>query len=185
MSITLNKSATINIRSSTQDEIEELNQLIILSAKMLSLGYYSNEEIEALNQYVFGVDSELVQDQTYFSVEIDSQKVACGGWSKRATLFGGDQSNSRQNGILDPKNDAAKIRAFFVHPDFAKLGIGRQLLTHCENEAKKSGFKKAELMSTLPGVDFYAKQGYGGDHYVDYLLPNGIEVKLKPMTKIL
>jgi GNAT superfamily N-acetyltransferase len=173
------------LRIAEAQEIPELNQLIIASSEALSAGYYNTKEINGLNQYVFGVDSELVADKTYFVIERDNIKIACGGWSKRATLYGGDQCQDRQSGFLDPANQAAKIRAFFIHPDYARQGLATMLMRHCENEARAHGFKNIELMSTLPGVPFYAKHGFVGDELVNYPLPNGVVIKLKPMIKAL
>lgn len=173
------------IRPAHPHEMEALNGLIHVSARVLSQGEYSKQEIEGLIQYVFGVDSELVQDQTYFVIEKESFPIACGGWSKRLTLFGGDACETRESGYLDPSKDAAKIRAFFVHPDFSRQGLAKLLMAHCENEAKKAGFTKIELMSTLPGIKFYQAQGYKGDQVIDYTLPNGRIVKFLPMGKVL
>src|SRR5690606_18324003 len=119
------------------------------------------QEIEGAIQYVFSVDTELVDDQTYFVVEKEGEIVGCGGWSKRKTLFGGDQFEGRDNsGCLDPAKDAAKIRAFFIHPKFARQGLGRRLLQHCEQEALLNEFTQLEMMATLPGVKLYAAFGY-------------------------
>jgi GNAT superfamily N-acetyltransferase len=165
--------------------MDGLNSLIQASARTLSQGDYSTEEIEGLIHFVFGVDSELIHDQTYFVVEKESFPVACGGWSKRRTLFGGDSCETRESGYLDPSKEPAKIRAFFVHPDFSRQGLAKLLLDHCEKAAKEAGFKKIELMSTLPGVKFYQSQSYKGDQDIDYRLPNGRIVKFLPMCKVL
>jgi GNAT superfamily N-acetyltransferase len=163
--------------------IEALNSLIHASARTLSQGDYSAEEIEGLIQYIFGVDSELIHDQTYFVIEKESLPVACGGWSKRRTLFGGDACETRESGYLNPSQEAAKIRAFFVHPDFSRQGLTKLLIDHCEAAAKESGFTKMELMSTLPGIKFYQSQGYKGEQKIDYTLPNGSVIKFLPMGK--
>lgn len=173
------------IRPAHLHEMEALNSLIHVSARALSQGEYSAQEIEGLIQYVFGVDSELVQDQTYFVIEKEGAPIACGGWSKRRTLFGGDACETRESGYLDPSKEAAKIRAFFVHPDFSRQGLAKLLMNHCENAAKEAGFTKMELMSTLPGIKFYQSQGYTGGQNVDYTLPNGRVVKFLPMWKVL
>lgn len=171
------------IRCASLFEVPSLNALIRLSSIALGEGYYSSEQIHGLNQHVFGVDTELVEDQTYFVIERDGIKIACGGWSKRATLFGGDQCSTRARGYLNPQTDMAKIRAFFIHPAYARQGLATLLLQHCERQAKQNGFKGMELMSTLPGIKFYEKLGFSGQTIVDYTLPNGVVIQLKPMQK--
>ena len=172
------------VRPAQLGEMDALNKLIQASARTLSLTDYSPEEIEGLIQFVFGVDSELIHDQTYFVVEKDGVYVACGGWSKRRTLFGSDACETRESGYLDPSLEAAKIRAFFVHPDYSRQGLAKLLIDACEKAARESGFKKMELMSTLPGIKFYSAQGYKGEEKVDYTLPNGMVVAFLPMWKI-
>jgi len=177
------KMAHWTVRTAQLNDIEALNQLIHVSARTLSQENYSSQEIEDLIQFVFGVDSELIADQTYFIIETEGVCVACGGWSKRRTLFGGDACETREKGYLDPTQDAAKIRAFFVHPAFSRQGLAKLLLDQCEKAAQESGFKKMELMSTLPGVKFYQSQGYIGEHTVNYTLPNNRVIKFLPMWK--
>lgn len=171
------------IRPARFDEISAMNELIQASSNELGKGFYTPDEIDGLNQYIFGVDKELIEDQTYFVIEKKGKLAACGGWSKRKTLFGGDQFASRIPGFLDPLKEPAKIRAFFIHPDFARQGLGTLLLEHCENQAQKAGFTHVELMSTMPGVPFYRHRGFVGDEYHFLELPNGVRVKLLPMIK--
>lgn len=171
------------VRTAQFNDIEALNQLIHVSARTLSQENYSSQEIEDLIQFVFGVDSELIDDQTYFIIDKEGVYVACGGWSKRRTLFGSDACETRERGYLDPSQDAAKIRAFFVHPAFSRQGLAKLLLDQCEKAAQESGFKKMELMSTLSGVKFYQSQGYTGEHTLNYTLPNNRVVKFLPMWK--
>lgn len=175
----------VTLRLATIEDIPDLNRLIHLSARELSLEHYSKQEIESLIEYVFGVDKELILDKTYYILEQGSDILACGGWSKRRTLFGGSQCVSREAGYLDPKHDLAKIRAFFVHPDFARKGLAKMLIEKCESEARLAGFSKVELMSTLPGIRFYQNQGYTGVNKIEYAITNGVTVELLPMTKIL
>ncbi|MEI6235616.1 MAG: GNAT family N-acetyltransferase, partial [Planctomycetota bacterium] len=111
--------------------------------------------------------------------------VACGGWGKRATRFGGDAQAERSSELLDPAVDGARIRAFFVHPEWARLGIGRALLERCEKEARAHGFRKAELVATLPGRRLYAAMGYFGDAHVTYPLGDGVTIDFVPMSKVL
>lgn len=173
------------IRPASFDEIPALESLIALSARHLSTADYTPEQIESAIAHVFGVDSELVKDGSYFVVEENGEYLACGGWSKRKTLFGGDRFAGRESGLLNPAVDAAKIRAFFVHPAHARKGIGRALLAHCEAEARRHGFTQAELMATLPGVKLYRQEGYTGDTIEHFRQPDGVEVPFLPMRKSL
>lgn len=171
------------IRAARPEECESLEALIALSARALSRKDYSDGEIEAALAYVFGVDSELVNDGTYYVVEIDERIAACGGWSRRRTLFGGDQYTGRESGFLDPRTEAAKIRAFFVHPEYARRGIGKALLEHCEAHARSHGFSNMEMMATLPGVKLYKAFGYAENPTVMYDLPDGTRIRFVPMRK--
>jgi N-acetylglutamate synthase-like GNAT family acetyltransferase len=150
------------LRKATLADRPAISRLIEMSARGLSLEDYSREQVEAAIHGIFGVDSELIRDGTYFVAEAEGQMAGCGGWSKRRTLFGGDQYAERESEELDPAHDAAKIRAFFVHPDWARKGIGRAILERCEQEARASGFRSLELMATLPGLKFYRSLGYVG-----------------------
>lgn len=174
----------INIRLVTLEEINLLNQLIALSANELSRDDYAKAEIEGAIEYVFGVDTELVLDKTYYVIEKEGQIAGCGGWSKRKTLFGGNQFAGREDVMyLDPATDAAKIRAFFIHPQFARQGLGRMLLTYCEQEAKLHGFSRLEMMATLPGVKLYRSAAYIEvcDEAVE--LPNKVSLRFVRMIK--
>jgi GNAT superfamily N-acetyltransferase len=161
------------IRSATFQDIPQLQQLIALSARGLSTGYYTEAETESAIKYVFGVDTQLITDGTYFVIEDDDNMIACGGWSKRNTLFGGDQFKTQADPLLDPQKDAARIRAFFVHPGYARRGIGQMLINACELAAIESGFSKMEMGATLPGVPFYAKMGYAELERIKLPLPDG------------
>ena len=171
------------LRHATLDDIAVLQQLIATSARGLSRGDYSQAQIEAAIGTAWGVDSELIRDKTYFVAERGGEIVACGGWSRRKTLFGGDRQPGRQSEILDPGRDAARIRAFFVRPDCARQGIGRALLERCEAEARAHGFDAAELMATLPGQRLYRAFGYVGEERVEYPLRDGISIHFVPMRK--
>jgi N-acetylglutamate synthase and related acetyltransferases len=171
------------IRKATLEDRAEIERLIGESARGLSREDYSEKQIEAAIGAVFGVDTELIRDGTYFVVEADEQLIGCGGWSKRRTLFGGDSFAERDAGELDPQVEAAKIRAFFVHPDWARRGVGRAILERCESEARATGFRAAELMATLPGVRLYAAQGYAGGERVEYEITDGIRIEFVPMRK--
>ena len=151
------------LRKATLDDRPAIEELIKLSARGLSRADYSDEQIEGAIRTVFGVDTNLIEDDTYFVVESDGELIGCGGWSKRRTLFGGDQYTTRDESELDPKTEPARIRAFFVHPEHARKGIARAILAACESEAKAAGFCALELMATLPGIKFYEANGYQGN----------------------
>ena len=171
------------IRNATKSDIPDLEDLIRLSAHGLSQDVYSKEQIDAALQGVFGVDTQLIRDQTYFVVELSGRMVGCGGWSYRATLFGNDDIADRNPRRLNPEIEAAKIRAFFVHPEYARQGIGRLLLAHCESEALRSGFMSCELGSTLPGVHLYESCGYIPGESVDYAMTDDLSLTIVPMSK--
>jgi len=172
------------IRTATPADRETIQRLIAISARELSRGYYREEQVGAALKSVYGVDSMLIEDGTYFVAETDGTIIGCGGWSKRKTLFGGDQFSKRDAGLLELRLEAAKIRAFFVHPNFARQGIGRAILARCEVEAARQGFISLELMSTLPGVEFYRAAGYVATDPIFYDAA-GVPLKFVPMKKML
>ena len=165
------------------DDREAMSQLIAESARILSREHYNDAQIDAAIAVVFGVDTTLIDDGTYFVADISGALAGCGGWSRRKTLYGGDQYSSRDTGYLDPKSDFAKIRAFFIHPDHARKGVARAILTRCENEAKAFGFRGLELMSTLPGIEFYKSCGYTERGIFELDLREGVKLELVPMQK--
>lgn len=173
------------LRKATLADVSALNALIARSARGLSAADYRAEQIEGALRGAFGVDSQLLADETYFAVEDAGQIVGCGGWSFRATLFGGDARAGRDASRLDPKTQAAKIRAFFVDPDHARRGIGSLLLDHCEREARAHGYARVELMATLPGVKLYAARGYVGGAQVQFDVGSGERIEFIPMQKSL
>lgn len=173
------------LRLARPDDTPALEDLIRLSARGLSREDYSDAEIETAIAHVFGVDSELVGDGTYFVIEHDGRPLACGGWSRRRTLFGGDRYHGRESGWLDPAADAARIRAFFVHPDAARQGLGSQLLDACEDAARAAGFSRMEMMATLPGVKLYRALGYAPAPPQVFTMPNGVALTFVPMAKAL
>ena len=148
---------------------------------------YSPAQIEGALTSVYGVDSQLIADGTYFIAEVSDpaqcEIVACGGWSKRKTLYGGDQFAAREESLLDPARDAAKIRAFFVHPDWARRGIGGSILEACENAAHEAGFTGLEMGATLSGVAFYAAKGYTAVEHQEAPLANGEVLQIVRMVK--
>jgi GNAT superfamily N-acetyltransferase len=173
----------LNLRAATLEDREVLRELIDRSARQLSKGDYRAEQVEGALQGAFGVDSQLIQDGTFFVVEEGPVIVGCGGWSYRRTLFGGDKRAERDAALLDPRTDPAKIRAFFVDPAHARKGIGTMLLDKCESEARRRGFSRVELMSTLPGVRLYSARGYSGVEQVQYEVAPGVVIEFVPMSK--
>ena len=171
------------IKLATFAHIAELQQLIALSVRGLSTAYYTPAQIESAIRYVFGIDSQLINDGTYYIFEKEHAIVGCGGWSKRNTLYGGDQHKEREDPLLDPTKDAARIRAFFVHPDHARQGIGRQIIATCEAAAKRNGFTSLELGATLPGVPLYEAMGYHPLERIDEGLPDGEVLGIVRMKK--
>ena len=173
----------ISLRKGTLADIPDLRALIARSARGLSAEDYRPAQVEAALHGTFGVDSQLLVDETYFVAELNSALVGCGGWSFRSTLFGGDARAGRDASHLDPRTQAAKIRAFFVDPSQTRRGIGSMLLERCEREALEHGFTQVELMATLPGVKLYAARGYVGMPMVRHYLGSGETIEFIPMRK--
>lgn len=171
------------IRKATLDDRPAIRDLIAESARGLSRSDYSGRQIEAAVSTVYGVDTDLILDGTYFVAESGGALIGCGGWSRRRKLFGGDQYAGQESGELDPASEPARIRAFFVHPDHARKGVGRAILAACESAARACGFRSLELMATLPGVKLYRACGYEGDARVEYELGGGVSIEFVPMRK--
>ena len=171
------------IRKADASDRPAIERLIVMSARGLSREDYSERQIEAAIATVFGVDTDLMLDGTYFVADCSRVLIGCGGWSKRRTLFGGDRYAARDPGELDPKSEPAKIRAFFVHPGYARRGVGRAILSACEAEARAHGFRSVELMATLPGLKLYRACGYEGGERVEYGIGEGVSIEFVPMRK--
>jgi GNAT superfamily N-acetyltransferase len=181
---------TIQIRPAVSGDIPELELLIDLSVRTLQAADYSPPQIDGALRSVFGVDSQLVSDKTYLVAECETggrRVVAgCGGWSRRKTLFGGDRfgaDQGREDILLDPLRDAAKIRAFFVHPDWARRGIGSMILEACENAAAAAGFRGFELGATLTGERLFGMRGYKAIERIEVPLANGEALPVIRMSK--
>jgi GNAT superfamily N-acetyltransferase len=173
------------LRLATLADQAVLQDLIARSARELSGSDYLPAQVEGALQGAFGVDTQLIQDGTYFVVATAGIPAGCGGWSFRRTLFGSDRRAERDKSELDPQHDAARIRAFFVDPAHARRGIGTLLLQRCESEARARGFRRAELMATLPGVRLYRARGYVGTELVRYEVAPGVAIEFIPMSKML
>lgn len=176
----------ITLRLARSDDVPLLEALIPLSARALQAATYSPAQIEGALGTVFAVDRQLIADETYFVAERDSEMVACGGWSRRKTLFGGDRGRSPLgDSLLDPNADAARIRAFFVHPAYARRGIGRLMMSACERAAAGDGFRALELVATLAGEPLYAAFAFQVVERYDVALANGLSLPVVRMAKAL
>lgn len=174
---------TYQLRLASPVDVPLLRALIAESARTLSATDYTPEQIEAALEGAWGVDTQLIRDGTYFVAEAEGQLVGCGGWSFRQTLFGGDAQVGREPARLNPQRDSARIRAFFVRPDWARRGIGSALLERCEQEARQHGFKAAALVATLPGQRLYAAFGYVAGPAISHALTGGLRIQFVPMHK--
>ncbi len=171
------------LRTATVRDIPALQKLIDASARGLSVGYYTDAQIEAAAVHVFGVDSQLIRDGTYYVIEENDLPVAAGGWSGRWTLYGGDQAKDRDDPVLDPATGAARIRAFFVHPGWTRRGLARRIYETCADAAWAAGFRRFELMSTRPGEPLYTALGFVPLETVVDTLPGGVDVDFIRMTR--
>lgn len=171
------------IRPARHQEKSVLNALIARSGIGLSAGFYTDEQAQAITRDVFGVDSALVADGTYYAIEEEGVVVACGGWSKRATDFGGDHAKSGNERPLDPATEPARIRAFFVDPGMARRGLASMLLVHCTTQARMAGFSALELVSTMPGEPLYLRYGFVPIEKIKLALSGGVTVALTRMRK--
>ena len=150
----------LSTRLATLDDLPELRAIMALAIDRLQRGFLSDAQVVASAQ-VMGLDTQLIDDETFFIVEAGGRAVGCGGWSKRRTLFGGDHSTAQRDpGLLDPRHDPARVRAMYTHPDFVRQGVGRLLLRVCEAAAAEAGFTRVELMATLSGEPLYLSAGY-------------------------
>ena len=173
------------LRKATLADHARLEALIARSARTLGARDYTSEQIEGALRGTFGVDTQLIVDETYFVAESGGEILGCGGWSRRHTLFGGDAGTGRDCTELDPRTEPARIRAFFVDPTHARKGIGRALLQQCEADARAHGFSRAELMATLPGVRLYGSLGYTARSPIHHELAPGLTIEFVPMHKLL
>ena len=179
-------SDEFSIREAAVSDIPVLHALIERSVRRLQKNDYTPEQIEGAIGHALGLDTQLIADKTYFVAEataLPAVIAGCGGWSNRATLFGSNHGPHRQDRLLDPITEAAKIRAIFVHPDWARRGVGSLLLKHCEEAAAAAGFHRLEMGSTLTGVHLYTRRGYRPCESVDVPLPNGAMLAIVRMTK--
>ncbi|MGC1088994.1 MAG: GNAT family N-acetyltransferase [Candidatus Acidiferrum sp.] len=180
----------IRIRKAAMTDVPALLELIAASVRELQAEDYTPEQMEAALESVFGVDSQLIADGTYFVAEAGRLSeppewaiAGCGGWSKRKTLYGGDRWSRREDELLDPERDAAKIRAFFIHPAWARHGIGSRILEACEIAASSAGFTSFEMGATLTGAKLFGKKGYVAIEKIEVPLKNGLTLPVVHMVK--
>ncbi len=183
----MSTSTSFFIRKATPADVPALGQLIDASVRGLQAEDYTPTQIESALATVFGVDSQLIADGTYFIAEAkrhDGTTLAgCGGWSKRKTLYGSDHWTRREDELLNPRVDAAKIRAFFVHPSWARRGVGSLILKACEDAAAAAGFKQCEMGATLTGVKLFGAKGYVALESISVPLNNGEGLPVVRMAK--
>ena len=174
--------ALLTHRFARTGDLDALRALMEMSIAQLQRAHLSAEQI-ASSRLIMGLDTQLVDDQTYFVVEVDGQLAGCGGWSRRSTLYGGDATPGRSPALLDPRIDAARIRAMYTHPAHVRKGVGRRILELCEHAASSEGFQRAELVATLSGEALYAACGYVAiERFSD--ARGGAEVPLVRMAKM-
>jgi GNAT superfamily N-acetyltransferase len=190
--------ANIHLRLAVPEDVAALRELIGASVRGLQTQDYTPAQIEGALKTVFGVDSQLIADGTYLVAEAgpsDIQNsepkkapfeltiVGCGGWSKRKTLYGSDHWTGREDALLDPLRDAAKIRAFFIHPDWARRGVGSMILQACEDAARSAGFSRYEMGATLTGAKLFGAKGYVAVKPISIPLSNGESLPVIHMEK--
>jgi GNAT superfamily N-acetyltransferase len=164
-------------------DVPALEELIPLSSRALQVPYYSTAQIEAALGPIFAVDRQLIRDGTYFVVEHEGAIIACGGWSKRKSLYGGDGGRQTEDVMLDPTHDSARLRAFFVHPSRARRGIGKSILRACEEAIISAGFFNADLVATLAGEPLYAAFGYSVIERYEIPMTNSLTLPVVRMSK--
>jgi GNAT superfamily N-acetyltransferase len=172
----------LSIRTATEADLPALRELMARSIDELQSAYLTPEQVVA-SRDIMGLDTQLVSDRTYFIVEADGQVAGCGGWSRRATLFGGDHTAGRDAALLDPAAEPARIRAMYTSPDFARRGVGRLIIATCEAAAAAEGFAACEMAATLAGEPLYRACGYEVIEPFDGVSASGVRVPLKRMGK--
>jgi len=190
--------SNIHLRLAVPEDVPVLRELINASARGLQTKDYTPAQIEGALKTVFGVDSQLIADGTYIVAEAEENTIAhagianapsrkrivgCGGWSKRKTLYGSDHWTDREDSLLDPLHDAAKIRAFFIHPDWARRGVGSLILKACEDAARAAGFLRYEMGATLTGARLFGAKGYVAVKPISIPLINGESLPVMHMEK--
>ena len=177
-------ASALPLRVATRDDVPALHALIDASTRTLSAPWYAPELVDSMLRHLIGVDTQLVDDGTYYVVvDPGGMLAAAGGWSARRTLYGGDHSKGAADPRLDPAADPARIRAFFVHPRWARRGLARRLYARCAHEARRAGFHTFELVATLPGEPLYASLGFTAGERITVPLPGGLALPCVHMTR--
>jgi GNAT superfamily N-acetyltransferase len=171
------------LRLATESDFDALETLIELSTRKILSRHYSAAQLDAALGPVFGVDRQLIRDGTYFAIECGGALIACGGWSMRRAIYGGDRDRAGEDAKLDPAHDPARVRAFFVHPDWERRGLGRWLLLASEEAVRAAGFGAIELVATLAGEPFYVAHGCTAAERYDAPMPGGLTLPVVRMTK--
>jgi GNAT superfamily N-acetyltransferase len=179
----MSKTETWPLRLAREADVPALEALIPLSVRALQAAHYSQAQMDAALGPVFGVDRQLIRDSTYFVAEQNGMIVGCGGWSRRRSLYGGDGARQGEDGLLDPQRDAARVRAFFVHPAWARRGIGRAIMTACEQAILEAGFRNVDIVATLAGEPLYASFGYAVVERFEIAMAGGLSLPAVRMTK--
>jgi GNAT superfamily N-acetyltransferase len=176
-------ATTWPLRLARESDVPAIEALISLSVYTLQAPFYSKAQMDAALGPVFGVDRQLIRDGSYFVTEQDGAIVGCGGWSRRRSLYGGDTGRAGEDGLLDPRSDAARVRAFFVHPSWARRGIGRAIMVACEQAIEQAGFRAVDIVATLAGEPLYATFGYAVVERYGIPLAGGLKLPVVRMTK--
>jgi GNAT superfamily N-acetyltransferase len=176
-------TTTFTIRLATRDDLSAVNAVMTAAIDQLQQPFLDPAQIAA-SHAIMGVDTQLIDDGTYFVVECDGAVAGCGGWSRRATMYGGDHTAGRDAGLLDPRTDAARVRAMYTHPRFARRGIGRMVLGCCQSAAAAEGFARLELVATLSGQPLYRSFGFEPVEPF-YDTSTGVEIPLVKMVKVI
>jgi len=158
-------STTLTHRLARRDDIDALKALMDAAISELQKPFLDESQIASSRTFM-GLDTLLIDDGTYFVIEADGKIAGCGGWSRRATLYGGDATPGRSAALLDPARDPARVRAMYTHPQHTRKGVGRLLLSLCEEAARSEGFTRVELMATMSGVPLYRACGYEADEEI-------------------
>lgn len=175
-------SDSLHIRPAAREDIPALKRVMDRAIRELLPAFLPAEQVLA-SQEVMGLDTQLIEDGTYYVVEAGDVIAGCGGWSRRATLFGGDHSAGRDAALLDPKTDAARVRAMYTHPDHTRKGVGRIILDACEAAARAEGFSRVEMAATMGGVPLYRACGYHDIEPFEAVTSTGYRVPLIRMGK--
>jgi GNAT superfamily N-acetyltransferase len=179
----VNEAREPTLRPASVDELADIDALMKASTRDLFPNYYDAAQTEASIQYIAAVDRQLVEDGTYFVLEAEDELVACGGWSRRDKLYTGSGDTETDAVLLDPATQPARVRAMFVRSEWTRRGLGTRILEACESAAKAEGFKRLDLMATLPGVPLYERYGFTVTERTAIRMPNGMSVASAAMEK--